>query len=147
MTVKQLLLFFTVPSHPLRTLTELSESDSVEAGTHGPNLTCTVTKTISGLSNMPSAIWTGPVVSGEGIAAKETFRNATTAVTILSFSELHTSHAGLYICEGRLSSPAADDGNITNSSLPIPVTVKCEWISMYLIMIHNPLLLQCQFQQ
>ena len=147
MTVKQLLLFFTVPLHPLRALTEISKPDSVEAGTYGPNLTCTVTKTISGLSNMPSAIWTGPVVSEKGITAKETIRNATTAVTTLSFSELHTSHAGLYICEGKLSSPAAEDGIITNSSLPIPVTIKCEWISMCLIMICNSLHLQCQFQQ
>ena len=132
---------------------EISESDPTEAGGIGPNLTCTVTETIQGLSNMPSAAWMGPGVSENGTTAEdrliveETVRNATTAITTLSFSELHTSHAGLYICEGTLVSPAAEDDIITNSSPPIPVTVKCEWISMCLMMIHNPLLLQCQFQQ
>ena len=105
---------------------EISESDPMEAGGVGPTLTCTVNETISGLSNMPSAAWMGPGVSGNGITVKEIIRNATTAITTLTFSELHTSHAGLYICEGRLSSPAADNDNITNSSPPIPVTIKCE---------------------
>ena len=119
----------------------------MEAGGVGPTLTCTVNETIPGLSNMPSAAWMGPGVSGNGITVKETIKNATTAITALSFSELHTSHAGLYICEGSLVSPAVEDGIITNSTLPVSVTVKCEWISMCLMMIHNPLLLQCQFQQ
>ena len=110
----------------------LSESDPTEAGDVGPILTCTVNETIPGLSNMPSAAWMGPGVSANGTTAEdiiiveETIRNATTAVTTLSFSELHTSHAGLYICEGRLVSPAAEDGIITNSTPPVSVTIKCE---------------------
>ena len=132
---------------------EISESDPEEAGGVGPNLTCTATETISGLSNMPSAAWMGPGMSGndttaeDRIIVEETMRNATTAITTLSFSELRTSHAGLYICEGKLVSPAAEDDIITNSLPPVSVTVKCRWISMCLVMIHNPLLLQCQFQQ
>ena len=96
-----------------------------EAGGIGPTLTCTVTETILGLTNMPSAIWVTMAVSGGGIA--DIFRNGTTAVTSLSFSKLHTSHAGLYTCQGVLNSSGVDDGTITIPSSPVPVIVQCEW--------------------
>ena len=118
--------FSTVPSDSLEAEVEISESDPMEAGDVGPTLTCTVNETIPGLSNMPSAAWMGPGVSENGTTAEDNVRNATTAIKTLSFYELHTSHAGLYICEGTLVSPAAEDGIITNSTTPVSVTVKCE---------------------
>ena len=99
----------------------------MEAGGIGPTLTCTVTETIPGLTNMPSAIWVTMAVSGGSIAVNDIFRNGTTAVTSLSFPELHTSHAGLYTCQGVLNSSGVDDGLITISSSPAPVIVQCEW--------------------
>ena len=120
-----------VPAGSLAVETEVSESGPLEAGMPGPTLTCTASETIPGLTNMPSAHWimtgTGPVVPGNGIVINETVRNATTAITTLSFSSLLTSHAGLYHCLGTLLSPAA---NISNSTDPVAVTVTCEWSSL-----------------
>ena len=124
------ILFPTVPSGSLMVKTKVLESDTVEAGGVGPTLTCTVTETISGLTNSPSAVWVaeyGPLESVGGIAVNEIIRNDTTAVTTLSFLELHTSHAGLYTCQGILNSPAADGGTIDVTTPAVPVTVKCEW--------------------
>ena len=108
----------------------VSDLGVMEAGGIGPTLTCTVTETISGLTNMPSAIWVKsfrPQVSGGSIAVNNIFRNATTAITSLSFPVLHTSHAGLYTCQGVLNSSGVDDGTITIPSSPVSVIVQCEW--------------------
>ena len=107
-----------------------SLSDTVEAGGVGPTLTCTVSEAILGLTNSPSAVWVveyGQLESVGGIAVIEIIRNGTTAVTTLSFVELHTSHAGLYTCQGILNSPAADGGTINITTPSVPVAVKCEW--------------------
>ena len=101
----------------------MSEAGPVEAGSTGLTLTCTVTEIISGLTNMPSAHWmgpSGPVTSGDNIVVTETFSNDMTVTVTLSFSSLHTSHAGLYTCQGTVVSPAAVDGVI---STPGSVTV------------------------
>ena len=106
----------------------VSDLDLMEAGGIGPTLTCTVTETILGLTNMPSAIWVNAFGPGDSTAANDNIiRNATTAVTSLSFPELHTSHAGLYTCRGVLNSSGVDDGTISISSSPAPVIVQCEW--------------------
>ena len=76
--------------------------DPLVAGSVALTLECTVRETISGLTNRPSAHWmisSGPVSSGEDITVTESFRNATTATATLTFSLLHTSHAGLYTCQ------------------------------------------------
>ena len=112
--------FTIVPDGSLEVVTDVSEAGPVEAGL---TLTCTVTEVISGLTNMPSAHWmgpSGPVTSGDDIVVTETFSNATTVTVTLSFSSLHTSHAGLYTCQGTVVSPAAVDGVI---STPGSVTV------------------------
>ena len=114
-------------------------SDTVEAGSVGPTLTCIVTETILGLTNSPSAVWVAeysPLVSVGGISEIETIRNGTTAVTTLSFLELHTSHAGLYTCQGILNSPAADGGTINVTTPAVPVTVKCEWALILFCLAH-----------
>ena len=118
---------FTVPTGSLMVVGIVSDLGVTEAGGIGPTLTCTVTETIPGLTNMPSAIWVTMAVSGGSIAVNDIFRNGTTAVTSLSFPELHTSHAGLYTCQGVLNSSGVDDGTITISSSPVPVIVQCEW--------------------
>ena len=107
----------------------VSDLDLTEAGGIGPTLTCTVTETILGLTYMPSAIWVTTAVSGGCCIAvnDNIIRNTTTAITSLSFPELHTSHAGLYTCRGVLNSSGVDDGTISISSSPAPVIVQCEW--------------------
>ena len=124
--------------------TVASEEDPVEAGTAGLTLTCTVSKAISGLSNMPSAHWSmvsgGRVISGEDNITTVTSRNTTTVTVALTFSSLHTSHAEQYTCHGTLVSPAAEE-NITSTSDPISVNISCKWslhiegltMSMYIV--------------
>ena len=121
----------TVPAGSLAVTAVISDSSPLEAGSSGPTLTCIVRETIAGLTQMPSARWnmeSGPV---DGVVVTETVRNATTAITTLSFLPLLTSHAGLYHCQGGLVSPAADDGNISISTPPTPVTVSCKWSSFH----------------
>ena len=96
----------------------------------GLSLTCTVREMTQGFTNMPSAVWmteSGPVTVMPGVIfLTQTIRNDTTAITTLSFSPLHTSHAGLYTCQGKLASLAAS-GNITvTSKEPLPVVVSCK---------------------
>ena len=104
----------------------MSESGPVEAGSAGLTLTCTVTEVISGLTSMPSAHWmgpSGPVTSGDDIVVTDNFSNDTTVTVTLSFSSLHTSHVGLYTCQGTVVSPAAVD-DVTITTTPHTVTVR-----------------------
>ena len=106
----------------------VSEVGPVEAGSGDLTLTCTVREVISGLTNMPSAHWKtacGPVTSGESITLTETLRNATHFTVSLSFSSLHASHAGQYMCQGTLVSQAAEN-NITSTPGNVSVSVRCK---------------------
>ena len=130
-----------VPADSLVVETVVSEDGPVEAGSADLTLTCTVSEVISGLTNIPSAHWstyTGLATPGEHIVVIETVRNATTVTVVLTFSTLHTSHAGQYTCQGTLVSPAAED-NIISTSDPVSVNVasKCSvmYTSSYVFMI------------
>ena len=117
-----------VPADSLVADAVVSEDDPLVAGSAALTLHCTVSETISGLTNSPSAHWvtsSGPVIPGEDITVTETLRNATTATAILTFSSLHTSHAGLYTCQGTLVSPAAVYG-INSTIDTVSVTVRCK---------------------
>ena len=124
-----------VPADSLVADAVVTEDDPLEAGSAGLTLTCRVRETISGLTDSPSAHWmtsSGPVTSGEDITVTETFRNATTARATLTFSSLHTSHAGLYTCQGTLASPAAVYGiNSTTDAVSVTVTCKCGRSCLY----------------
>ena len=117
----------------------MSEDGPVEAGSTGLTLTCTVSEVISGLTNIPSAHWstyTGLITSGEHIVVAETVRNATTVTVALTFSSLHTSHAGQYTCQGTLVSPAAEDDIISTSDpVSVIVTSKCSVLYIPCILI------------
>ena len=75
------------------------------------NLTCTVSKTVDGLSISPTATWmtTGGVAvsNGNGITVSTRTMDET-AVSTLTFDPLRTSHGGRYSCNGTLTSPALD---------------------------------------
>ena len=118
-----------VPAGSLRVETHISQNGPLEAGTAGLTLNCTVHETISGLTGRPSAHWmtsSGPVTTGEDITVTEAFINATTSTVTLIFSSLHTSHAGLYTCQGMIVSPsAADDITYTSDALPVTINCKC----------------------
>ena len=100
------LSFLSVPRTVLNVT--ISSSDIARAGTIY-NLTCTVSKTVNGLSNSPTATWmtTGDVAvsNGNGITVS-TMTTSEVAITTLTFDPLRTSHNGRYICDGSLTSPA-----------------------------------------
>ena len=106
----------------------MSEDGPVEAGSEGLTLTCTVHETISGLTNMPSAHWmgpSGPVISGED-SVTQTVRDNMTANVTLTFSPLHTSHAGEYTCQGTVVTLAGVENACLTINSTVNVTVSCK---------------------
>ena len=119
-----------MPDDPLSVETAVTYSGPLMAGSSDLSLTCTVSETIQGLNELPSAVWlmadTTPLTSGEGrIIITDTSIDGRTVVSTLSFSPLLTSHAGLYHCQATLHSPAVA-GDITQDSSHITVNVTCE---------------------
>ena len=87
----------------------VSRSGTVRAGMVY-NLTCTVSKTVGGLVNSPTATWTtgGVAVStGNNITVSVTVRDSS-ATSTLTFDPLRTSHEASYSCRGTLTSPARE---------------------------------------
>ena len=79
------------------------------------SMDCIISEDISGLTNMPTAMWLddeGTPITTEGDITIETNRNDTVAVATLTFDPLRASHGegGMtYRCVGNLVSPAQDD--------------------------------------
>ena len=74
------------------------------------DLTCTVSKTVDGLINSPTATWTTggvAITNGNGIIIS-TITDATSSISTLTFDPLRTLHDGLYTCNGVLTSPALE---------------------------------------
>ena len=74
------------------------------------NLTCTVSKTVDGLINSPTATWTtgGVAVSNGNEITVSTMTTDEAAITTLTFDPLRTTHNHQYSCDGTLTSPALD---------------------------------------
>ena len=118
-----------VPPDPLDVETEVSVDGPVEAGSGGLTLTCTVRAAVNGFTNIPSGHWmgpSGPVTSREGIVTVDTRNNNIWSINV-TFSSLHTSHAGQYTCQWTLFTPAERGKNVTTTSTPLTVTVRCKW--------------------
>ena len=108
-------LFDSVP--PTALTATVSDSGIARAGMVY-NLTCTVSKTVGGLINSPTATWiTGGVVviNGNGITVSTMSTDAANIIT-LTFDLLRTSHDDVYSCDGTLTSPALE-GELTRSSM------------------------------
>ena len=123
-----------VPPNLLLVETNMSEDGPVEADSGGLTLTCTVSETVNGFTNIPSGHWmgpSGPLISREGIVVVETRRHTEgiwSRVTItVTFFSLYTSHGGQHTCEGTLSTPAEGGKTVTITSTPLTVTVRCKW--------------------
>ena len=121
---------------------ETSRTVPVVAGSENLTLTCTVNKVIDGLTNIPSAQWmttSGLVITGDDITINETIIDEMTTTVTLSFSSLHTSHAGVYICQGTLELPATVT-NFTSMPTNVSINVRCKLLSVYdlyyLIFVH-----------
>ena len=119
-----------VPENALNVMVEASVTDPVLAGNGDLTLSCTVNEDIDGLTNIPSAQWmttSGLVTSGDDdITITETVIDDSMTIVTLSFTSLHTSHAGEYMCQGTLDSPATLD-NITSTPANVTVNVICKY--------------------
>ena len=90
-------------------------------------LTCTVMEEVEGLTNIPSLQWLDPsdqvVVDGEGVTVGQIQRTDTTAMLVLTFDPVRTSHGVEYTCQGTLESPP---GPLMNTSeQTVTVQSKC----------------------
>ena len=82
---------------------KLSDIVPVLAGSGHLSLTCIARKVTPESSSQPTAQWLshGQLIGpGDTNAVSSKTANSTTAVANLSFLNLHTSHAGLYTCQG-----------------------------------------------
>ena len=105
-------------------LDNLSVEIVPESGTKNISLTCIVHHD-GEEARFPSAEWwtaTAPVFPGDEIELTETVTNATTSASHLSFLILHTSHAGLYTCRGKVLQGEAE---IITASQPVAIPVRC----------------------
>ena len=120
-----------VPTGSVEVETEVVSGEGrVEAGSGGLTLTCTVRETISGLTNMPSALWMGPsgsVEDGETVTLTRTTSEITATLT-LTFPSLLTSQAGGYTCQGTVVTPVGVDNVTITSTPPHYVTVRCKYM-------------------
>ena len=97
----------SVPSDAVRA--SVRRSGTARAGMMY-SLNCTVSKTVAGLINYPTATWTiggVAVANGNDITVSSTSDDMSTTST-LTFDPLRTSHEGIYTCGGALTSPALD---------------------------------------
>ena len=75
-------------------------------------LTCSITKAISELTNMPTAIWRnadGELVTSRNDITIATSSNDTVAIATVTFDPLRASHGKVYRCVGVLMSPAQEE--------------------------------------
>ena len=73
------------------------------------SLTCTVSKIVDGLMNLPTVSWTDDegqtVANGSDITVSTTIDDSA-SMSVLTFGPLRTSRGGYYGCGGSLESPA-----------------------------------------
>ena len=127
--VSQFFFFLLVPPNAITAT--ISESGTARAGMTY-SLTCTVSKTVDGLINSPTATWTTggvAVTNGNGITVS-TMATSETAISILTFDPLRASHNGQYSCDGTLTSQALDKTLTPSMTMELGVQSKL-YICMY----------------
>lgn len=90
-----------VPSHAF--VMNISKTGTSRAG-NMYILTCSASRNISGLINTPTVAWN----YNERPTLLNISSNNTNSTSILTFLSLHTSHGGVYYCNGSLTSPALE---------------------------------------
>ena len=90
------------------------------------SLNCVVSETIVGLANTPVAVWSrdGTLLRSGNEFTVTSSANDTVATSVLTFTSLSSSDAGVYTCSGILESSmdlATEDetiqGNLTHTNL------------------------------
>ena len=109
-TIVLVSFFLPISVPPGSVMAVVSRSGTARAGMVY-NLTCTVSKTVAGLINSPTAFWiTGiegmPVSNGNNITVATSNDDEMSVISTLTFDPLRTSHNGAYMCVGSLNSPA-----------------------------------------
>ena len=104
-------VFYIVPANPV--IARVARSGPPLIGPEF-SLYCVISEDITGLTNMPTAIWldtdNAPLTTSNDITITSS-RNDTDAVAILTFDPLRASHGEggeVYRCSGNLMSPALD---------------------------------------
>ena len=104
------ILYFSFLSVPPDAVTATVSSSGTATAGMVYSLTCNVSKTVGGLTDSPTAMWTTggvAVTNGNGITVTGTTGD-TTVTSTLTFDPLRTSHEGSFVCSGTLSSSALD---------------------------------------
>ena len=90
------------------------------------SLNCVVSETIGGLTNTPVAVWSqdGTLLRSGNEFTVTSSANDTVATSVLTFTSLSSSDAGVYTCSGTLESSmdlVTEDetiqGNLTHTNL------------------------------
>ena len=94
-------------------------------------LTCTVSKTVNGFLNSPTATWTAwgvAVTNGNGIIVSNTTADNMTVTSTLTFSPLRTSHERSFVCSGTLTSPAVHVALMSSTTEELEIQSKATLI-------------------
>ena len=115
---------------PAITVSVNSQGSTTAGGSY--TLTCIVIEEVVGLTNLPSLQWQNSsgqeIVNGEGITVGEVQQTDTTAILVLTFDPVRTSHGGQYSCQGTLESPP---GLLMNTSeQTVTVSSKCNVVKL-----------------
>ena len=108
-------------------MTQISPSSSgpQRAGSQY-TLTCVALKTTSGLTSSAQIHWTGTtgaaIVTGSGIVLSGAVFDPRRTLQTVTFTSLSTAHAGVYSCDGTLSSPALTTDYRTTTSYTVTVS-------------------------
>lgn len=92
----------------------------------GYSLTCIAFKTASGLTRSAQTLWRGPdgdaVATGGSITIADPVYESLRTLQTVTFSPLFTAHAGVYNCEGILSSPALTSTYQTTTTYTVTIS-------------------------
>ena len=114
-----------MPPSPLTTQINPSSAGTQRAGS-GYSLTCIAVKTASGLTQSARTLWRGPdgvtVVTGGSITVADPVYESLRTRQTISFTSLSTAHAGVYTCDGTLSSPALTTPYQTTTSYTVAIS-------------------------
>ena len=88
-------------------------------------LTCTVTVE-EHLVVQPTVEWSRGSVGSESVSVDDITRDGATSTRHITFSPLHTSHGGQYVCQADIDIPSIGLMKTANSSRD--VTVQSEWL-------------------
>jgi hypothetical protein len=104
------------------------------------SLTCTVSKTVDGLTNSPTAMWTTggmAVTNVNGITVSDTIGDTIVTNSTLTFDPLRTSHNGSFVCCGILISSALDGVLKPSAREELEIKSKATSIIMYINQVYN----------